>query len=63
MEAVPEGSLALGEGGADLGAIVQAVRATGYRGWWNHEGGPEPNPEPVEQRSYTYLRRLLLEGG
>ena len=63
VAAVPEGSLALGEGGADLGAIVQAVRATGYSGWWNHEGGPEPNPEPVEQRSYTSLRRLLLEAG
>ncbi|HEX2325405.1 MAG TPA: sugar phosphate isomerase/epimerase family protein [Chloroflexota bacterium] len=63
VAAVPEGSLALGEGGADLGAIVQAVRATGYSGWWNHEGGPEPNPEPVEQRSFTYLRRLLLEVG
>jgi sugar phosphate isomerase/epimerase len=63
VAAVPEGGLALGEGGADLGAIVRAVRATGYSGWWNHEGGPEPNPEPVEQRSYTTLRRLLLGGG
>src|SRR5262249_20579595 len=36
LEAVPEGSLALGEGPADLAGIVRAVRATGYGGWWNH---------------------------
>jgi sugar phosphate isomerase/epimerase len=63
VEAVPAGSMALGEGEADLAGIVQAVRATGYSGWWNHEGGPEPNPEPTERRSYAYLRRLLLEEG
>jgi sugar phosphate isomerase/epimerase len=63
VAAVPEGGLALGEGEADLAAVVRAVRATGYAGWWNHEGGPEPDPEPTEQRSYTYLRRLLLEDG
>jgi sugar phosphate isomerase/epimerase len=59
VEQVPEGNLALGEGGADLVGIVRAVQATGYNGWWNHEGGPEPNPEPTEQRSVAYLRRLL----
>ncbi len=63
VQAVPEGSLALGEGEADLAAIVRAVRATGYDGWWNHEGSPEENPEPTEQRSFAYLRRLLLAQG
>ena len=63
VESIPEGTLALGEGPADLAAVVRAVRATGYDGWWNHEGGPEPNPEPTEQRSVAYLRKLLLAGG
>jgi sugar phosphate isomerase/epimerase len=63
VEDVPEGTLALGEGPADLASIVRAVLATGYDGWWNHEGGPEPNPEPTEQRSCAYLRRLLLAEG
>ena len=60
---VPAGAFALGEGPADLVGIVRAVQATGYAGWWNHEGGPGPDPEPVEQRSYAYLRRLLLDQG
>jgi sugar phosphate isomerase/epimerase len=63
VQAVPDGELALGEGEADLAGIVRAVRATGYTGWWNHEGGPGPDPEPVEQRSSAYLRRLLLDQG
>ena len=63
VQDVPEGTLALGEGPADLSGIIQAVRATGYDGWWNHEGGPEPDPEPAEQRSCAYLRRALLDGG
>jgi sugar phosphate isomerase/epimerase len=63
VEEVPEGSLALGEGDTDYLAIVRAVQATGYTGWWNHEGGPEPNPEPTEQRSVSFLRRVLLQEG
>jgi sugar phosphate isomerase/epimerase len=63
VQDVPEGTLALGEGPADLSGIIQAVRATGYDGWWNHEGGPEPNPEPTEERSVINLRRLLLAAG
>ena len=54
----PEG-IALGEGGADLPAIVAAIRRTGYAGWWNHEGSPEADPEPTEQRSFAYLTSLL----
>ena len=60
---IPEGTWALGEGPADLAGIIEAVRATGYDGWWNHEGGPEPNPEPTEERSVVNLRRLLLAAG
>ena len=63
VQEVPEGSLALGEGDTDYLAIIRAVQATGYTGWWNHEGGPEPNPEPTEQRSVTFLRRHLLPEG
>ncbi|MGH2354603.1 MAG: sugar phosphate isomerase/epimerase family protein [Chloroflexota bacterium] len=63
VQAVPEGGLALGEGGADLAGIVRAVRATGYSGWWNHEGGPESNPEPTEERSYAYLQQVLRAEG
>ena len=63
VQDVPEGTLALGEGPADLSGIIQAVRATGYDGWWNHEGGPEENPEPTEERSVAFLRRVLLAQG
>jgi sugar phosphate isomerase/epimerase len=63
VEAVPAGSLALGEGPADLAGIVRAVQATGYGGWWNHEGGPEPDPEPTERRSVDYLKKVLREAG
>ncbi|HEX2034963.1 MAG TPA: sugar phosphate isomerase/epimerase family protein [Chloroflexota bacterium] len=59
VETIPERTIALGEGTADLPGIVQAVKATGYDGWWNHEGGPEPNPEPTEERSVAYLKQLL----
>ncbi|HET7767899.1 MAG TPA: sugar phosphate isomerase/epimerase family protein [Chloroflexota bacterium] len=59
LQDVPEGSLALGEGDTDYLAIIRAVQATGYTGWWNHEGGPEPNPEPTEQRSVAFLRKAL----
>ena len=61
VEEVPEGSLALGEGETDYIAIIRAVQATGYSGWWNHEGGPEPNPEPTEERSVAFLKEALLE--
>ena len=61
MEEVPEGSLALGEGETDYIAIIRAVQATGYSGWWNHEGGPEPNPEPTEERSVAFLKEALSE--
>jgi sugar phosphate isomerase/epimerase len=63
VEAVPEGTLALGEGPADLAGIVRAVQATGYGGWWNHEGGPEPDPEPTERRSVDYLKKVLEDAG
>jgi sugar phosphate isomerase/epimerase len=59
LEEVPAGSLALGEGPADLVGIVRAVQATGYAGWWNHEGGPEPDPEPTERRSVAFLKEVL----
>ncbi|HET7771113.1 MAG TPA: sugar phosphate isomerase/epimerase family protein [Chloroflexota bacterium] len=51
----------LGEGGADLPSIVRQIKGTGYAGWWNHEGPPEPNPEPAEVRSLAHLERLLTE--
>lgn len=60
LHEVPEGSLALGEGDTDYLAIIRAVQATGYSGWWNHEGAPEPNPEPTEQRSVAFLKKVLL---
>ena len=63
VQDIPEGTLALGEGPADLAGIVRAVLATGYAEWWNHEGGPEPDPEPTEARSCAYLRRVLLAQG
>jgi sugar phosphate isomerase/epimerase len=58
---LPAESVALGEGGADLPAIVRRIKATGYAGWWNHEGPPEPNPEPTEVRSLAYLERVLRD--
>lgn len=61
VSAIRDAGPPLGEGEVDHATIVRAVRATGYTGWWNHEGGPEPDPEPTEQRSYAYLRKLLLE--
>ena len=59
LQEVPERSLALGEGDTDYLAIIRAVQATGYTGWWNHEGGPEPNPEPTELRSVAFLKQTL----
>ena len=63
VQDIREGTLALGEGPADLAGIVRAVQATGYTGWWNHEGGPEQDPEPTEARSVAFLRRILLGQG
>lgn len=52
--------LALGEGEADLTSIVSTLLQNGYDGWFNHEGGPEANPEPTEERSIAYLKDLLV---
>jgi sugar phosphate isomerase/epimerase len=62
IEEVPDEAYALGEGPADLVGIVRAVQATGYAGWWNHEGGPEPDPEPTERRSVAFLKEVLAAG-
>jgi sugar phosphate isomerase/epimerase len=59
-EASPK-RLALGEGEANLAGIVNTLLEIGYDGWFNHEGGPEPNPEPTEIRSIAYLRQLLAK--
>ena len=61
IEEVPAEGVAVGEGGADIPGIIRALRATGYSGWFNHEGSPERYPEPTEIRSYAYLRRILAE--
>jgi sugar phosphate isomerase/epimerase len=58
---LPTESVVLGEGGADLPAIVRQIKATGYAGWWNHEAPPSPNPEPTEVSSLAYLERLLRD--
>lgn len=59
VEALRPRPLALGEGDADLLGVVRTLRRHGYGGWYNHEGGPEENPEPTELRSIAYLRQQL----
>ena len=62
VAAVPEGSLALGRAGPTWGPSCRPCAPPATAGGGITRAGRSPTPEPVEQRSYTYLRRLLLEG-
>lgn len=57
----------LGDGDLDIGAVVETLYASGYRGWWVFEqdvmlrGEPPPGRGPREEvsRSLGFLRRAL----
>ena len=53
----------VGEGDCDNGAVIEALKAIGYRGWITGELDAWPDPADAARQSFAFLKAALAEAG